>query len=121
MREAMPTNKSHDGIYLAYFTAEFGTSLGIFLLKDGAFCGGDLGNGMYDGMLSITDDGKWLTGSVEFRTSQGGVMITGATSDLPVSYVTEVSLSLPLEAVDFHSISTITGPVNVRFQKIRSL
>ena len=117
----MPDGKSNNGIYLAYFTAEFGTTLGIFLLKDGVLCGGDLGNGMYDGKLTLADGGKRLTGSVEFRTTHGGTMITGASSDLPVSYATDVDLSLPLDGVDFHSISSVSGPVNVRFEKIRSI
>lgn len=117
----MPERDSNDGIYLAFFTAEFGTSLGIFLLKDGVLCGADLGNGIYDGKLTLSDAGNRLTGSVEFRTSQGGTMITGAASDLPVSYATEVSLSLPLDGVEFHSIATISGPINVRFEKVRSI
>jgi hypothetical protein len=115
----VPKDENYDGIYLAYFAAELGTSLGIFMLKDGVLCGADLGNGIYDGKLTVADSGKRLVGSIEFRTAQGGTMITGASSDLPVSYSTEVELSL--DGVDFHSVSTISGPINVRFEKVRSI
>lgn len=108
-----------DGIYLAYFAGEFGTSFGLFLIKENTIQGGDVGSGIYDGAFSISD-GKAI-GSMSFRTTGGGSMITGANTDLPVSYDTEFSLVLPIEKQDFHRIETIAGPINVRFEKIRSI
>ena len=111
----MTTN--YDGIYLAYFTAEFGTSLGMFVFKDGAVTGADIGGARYSGKLTLSDDGKFLSGEIGISMSEGGQTITGAVSDLPVSYETSVTLALPLEDQPFHSIPTRTGTVNVRFER----
>jgi hypothetical protein len=117
----MEKSTEYDGIYLAYFTGETGTSLGIFMLKDRVLTGGDLGGGLYDGNVAVDTAEMIVTGSIKFRMQTGGTSITGARSDLPIEYDTDVSLTLPLERVAYHSISTIAGPVNVRFEKVRSL
>lgn len=108
-----------DGIYLAYFTGEFGTSFGIFLIKEKTIQGGDIGSGIYDGDFTVSDG--VAIGSMHFRTTGGGSTITGANTDLPVSYETKFSLVLPIENQEYHRIETLTGPINVRFDKIRSL
>ena len=110
-----------NGIYLGYFTAELGNSMGIFLIKDQIVSGADMGGGTYDGTLEFIEDENVLQGEIEFRTKDGGVTITGAVSDLPVQFRTQVKLELPLESKSFHRLETMTGPINVRFEKVRDL
>ena len=112
---------ANDGIYLAYFTAEYGTSIGMFTFLGGIVCGADLGGGIYDGALEYSDKSKELVGNIIFKMKEGGVTITGASSDLPVSYSTSVKFLVPVDSIDFHQIETLTGLVNVRFEKVRSL
>lgn len=117
----MTKNNEHDGIYIAYFSGEIGTSLGIFVFKDGVLAGGDLGGGLYDGSAAINAAEMIATGKIKFRMQAGGTSITGAHSDFPIEYDTDVALSLPLERAAYHSINTLAGPVNVRFEKVRAL
>ena len=108
-----------NGVYLAYFSAEFGTTVGIFLIKDGAMSGGDLGAGIYDGHYEV--QGKVAKGKIRFQTRGAGTSITGATSDVPMNYETPVVFSLPLEEADYHEVDSPAGRVNVRFHKIREI
>lgn len=117
----MDTNADYNGVYLAYFSGEASTSIGIFMLKDGVLTGGDLGGGLYDGSVDVDTSRMVATGKIQFRMQTGGTSITGAHSDFPVVYDTDVSLSLPLEGVQYHLVNTLTGPVNIRFEKVRSL
>ena len=110
---------THQGVYLAYFSAEFGNSMGIFLVQDNTIVGGDIGGGIYDGHFEVVD--HKAVGSVLFSTKGGSQTITGAVTDLPASYETSFGFQLPLEDQDFHSFETIAGPVNVRFEKIKNL
>ena len=110
-----------DGFYLAYFAAEFGTSIGIFVLHGSNLIGADLGGGIYDGILDIDLDQKLAKGRIGFKMQNGGTSITGASSQLPVEYFTDVAFKLPLEGQSYHVIETISGTVNVRFEKVRSL
>ena len=108
-----------DGIYLAYFTGEFGTSMGIFMITKNTLQGGDLGSGVYQGKFEITD--STVVGKISFCAANGGSTVTGAKLDLPTNFETSFELSLPIEAADFHRIETLNGPINVRFSKVRSL
>ena len=110
-----------DGIYIAYFSGEYGTSLGMFTFKGGVICGADLGGGVYDGILKYSSIDQHLSGSITFSLKGGGTTITGAYTDLPVSYDTFVRLKTPVDGPPFHALETLSGPVNVRFEKVRSL
>lgn len=110
---------THQGVYLAYFSAELGNSMGIFLVQENSITGGDIGGGIYDGRFEIK--GHKAAGTVLFSTKGGGKTITGAVTDLPASYETNFEFQLPLEDQAFHSFDTIAGPVNVRFEKIKDL
>lgn len=107
------------GIFLAFFAAEFGNSMGIFLVKDGVMTGGDVGGATYEGEYKV--EGDLLAGEVKIFLAAGSTTITGASTDIPSSYPTKVSFKLPIESTPFHSIDTITGPVNIRFQKIKEI
>lgn len=116
-----PSIRNADGFFLAYFAAEFGTSIGIFVLRGSDIIGADLRGGIYDGKLNIDADERLATGRIGFKMQQGGTTITGASSELPVQYYTDVAFKLPLEDQPYHEFETITGSVNVRFEKVRSL
>lgn len=115
----MTQETEYQGIYLAYFSAALGNSIGIFLFSDGKITGADVGGGVYDGNFEVVEG--CARGSVRFRTTSGGQSITGANSDLPVAYDTEFTFPLPLQKEPFHKLNTIAGPVNVRFEKVREI
>jgi hypothetical protein len=112
---------SVDGFYIGYFTGSYGTSLGVFTLSGDVIVGADVGGGVYDGNLKLREDARQLIGTIHFRQSTGGTTITGARNELPISYETDVRLTCPLDSVPFHTISTMAGQVNVRFEKVRDL
>ncbi|GLS86513.1 hypothetical protein GCM10010873_14870 [Cypionkella aquatica] len=93
----------------------------MFTFKDGVICGADLGGGIYDGILEYSPINSELSGNITFSLKGGGTTITGAYTDLPVSYDTFVRLKTPVDFPPFHSLETLSGPVNVRFEKVRSL
>jgi flagellar basal body P-ring protein FlgI len=107
-----------NGFYVAYFNAEFGTSLGMFTIKDGTIVGADIGGTMYKGHLKVSADGQTAECNMNVSTRAPGMTITGAQSDLPINYDTKFELKLPLENTDYHRIESIAGPVNVRFEKV---
>ena len=110
-----------NGVYLGFFSGLYGNTVGIFHLIDGNFAGADLGGALYDGFFEISANSDELSGSVKITTKQGASLITGASSDLPISYVTTVTLKVPLENESHHEIVTSTGQVNVRFEKLRAI
>lgn len=111
----------YEGFFVGYFTAEFGTSMGLFVLKDCTLVGADIGGGLYDADLAKDKDINSLSGAIRFRMPNGGVTITGAQSELPVQFEVNVTLQLPLDGPDFHTIESPAGAVNVRFEKLRGL
>jgi hypothetical protein len=109
-----------DGIYAAYFTGAVGSSIGIFLFKEGIIAGADAGGGKYDGYFNQTEDDQHIEGIVQFMLPIGNQPITGAIAEAePISI--EVSLKLPTEINrnDVHRIETPLGPINAKFEKIR--
>ena len=108
-----------DGIYIAYFNAEFGTSLGMFVLKDGKIVGADIGGTKYQGELSISNDEVTAFGKINVSMDKPGMTITGSNNELPVSYDTNVEFCLPIEDQPYHRVDTATGPVNIRFEKVQ--
>ena len=120
----MSDQKNHPqpytGIFVAYFSAQHGTTLGIVVLRENDFVGADVGGATYDGMFTVVEDRR-AVGKVTITAREGGTLITGASSDLPVSFETPIELDLPLDAKQFHRINTKTGPINVRFEKVKDI
>ncbi|WP_075996532.1 hypothetical protein [Salaquimonas pukyongi] len=109
-----------DGFYVSYFTGSTGSSIGMFMFKDGTIVGADAGGGVYDGTYVVDETGKNLTGQITFRIHQGGQSITGASAPSgPISV--DIPIVLPTEFTrhDVHTIQTPLGPVNAKFEKIR--
>jgi hypothetical protein len=111
-----------DGFYAAYFTGASGTSIGMFVFKDGVVVGADAGGGRYDGEFSVAPDEKSIEAKIRFSLPIGNQSITGATATAePISI--EVPLRLPVEfnRNDVHRIETPIGPINAKFDKIRGV
>ena len=108
-----------NGIYIAYFSAELGTTMGIFLIRDGILVGADVGGGLYDG--NYTQSGSRAEGRVTFKTRGASTSITGASSDVPMNYDSTFHFSLPLEDADYHLITSPAGRAHVRFERLRGL
>lgn len=112
----------YGAIYLAYFTGVSGSSLGLFLMKDGIIAGADLGGWKYDGRFTIDEASSCLDGDVEFTVPPGQISITGAVAgDEPLRISVPLHLPLDLARDEFHRIETPAGPINVRFELIRSI
>ena len=109
-----------EGFYVAYFTGLTGNAVALFVFKDGVIAGADMGGATYDGTFAVTEDGQHVTGNLTFSVANGATLITGASSAGPVR--TEVPLKLPTNIAngDVQKIDSPFGPINVRFQKIRS-
>lgn len=112
------SNSSNKGIYIVYFTASGGHSVGTFYIGDGIIEGVDIGGIRYSGTYK-TDVGTLdLVGVVKFRVPAGSALITGFTSggseiEIPVE------LRLPADFADgkVQRIMTPTGAVNARFER----
>lgn len=109
----------HEGVYLAYFSAQFGNSMGIFLIRKKEIVGGDIGGGIYKGTFEVKE--HKAVGTILFSTREGGVTITGARTDLPASYETLFEFQLPIQDQAYHPLETAYGPVNIKFEKISDL
>ncbi|KAA3451642.1 hypothetical protein C7I87_06450 [Mesorhizobium sp. SARCC-RB16n] len=110
-----------DGFYTAYFSGMAGNSIGMFVFKEGVVVGADAGGGRYDGEYALTDDGKYIEAKIHFTLTMGSQSITGLSADVEPLGV-DVPLRLPVEfnRTDVHRIETPLGPINAKFDKIRS-
>jgi hypothetical protein len=109
-----------DGFYAAYFAGVSGTSIGMFVFKDGVVVGADAGGGRYDGEFTVSPDGQSIEAKIRFTLPVGNQSITGAAATAePITI--EVPLRLPIEfnRNDVHRIETPIGPINAKFDKIR--
>lgn len=107
-----------NGIYAAYFSGAIGNSFALLIFKDGQVSGADAGFGRYDGQYSVL--GNRAEGQIIFHLPPNSSAITGvSTGDQPLDLSMAISLSLPIEDVEYHEIQTPFGPVNARFEKIR--
>lgn len=111
-----------DGIYAAYFTGIYGNSLGLFLFKDGVIAGTDIGGAIYDGTFSLTKDQEYIIGTVRCILPIGSSSITGVSaSSEPIVFEAPIQLPKQFYGDDIHRIETQTGPINVKFKKLRGL
>lgn len=116
----MSEMNSIDGFYIAYFTGVIGTSIGIFVFKEGIVVGADAGGGRYNGVFNISEDAQSIIGTIDLTIPIGMNSITG------VSATTEpIAMSVPFELPtqfnrhDVFKIQTPAGPINAKFEKMR--
>lgn len=111
-----------DGIYAGYFTGVAGVSLGIFLFTGGTVAGADIGDGIYDGEYSLTDDSRGIAVRLRFTLPIGSASVTGAAAqNEPIAYEINTTLPHPINPDEVLSIETPNGFVNAKFRKIRDL
>ena len=112
---------SIDGFYSAYFTGVTGSSIGIFLFKGGIVVGADAGGGKYDGTYIVDSGTQDINASITFTMPVGSNLITGITSEAePLSIDVPLRLPKDFNRHDVHRIETPIGPINAKFDKIRS-
>jgi hypothetical protein len=110
-----------DGFYAAYFAGVAGNSFGIFVFKDGVIAGADAGGTTYDGSYGLSDDERFVLGTIQFTLPPGHTTITGvAASTEPIVFQVPIKLPIEFATGDVHRIETPAGPVNAKFQKLKS-
>lgn len=118
----MATNSTSkiDGFYAAYFTGTTGSTIGMFVFKDGIVVGADAGGGRYDGTYKGIEDDKFIEGLIKLAMPIGTQSVTGiaATSE-PLSVEVPIKIPTEFNRNDVHSIETPVGPINAKFEKIR--
>ncbi len=110
-----------DGIYIAYFAGRTGTSMGMFVFKDGKIAGGDIGGWVYQGNYAI-EQGGMAVGTIRFEMAKGTSSITGASAgDEPVRVDVPIRLPVALDPSETYRIETPIGPLNAKFRRVADL
>ncbi|MGD9785172.1 MAG: hypothetical protein AB7E80_09360 [Hyphomicrobiaceae bacterium] len=109
-----------EGFYVGYFTGLMGNAVALFVFKDGIIAGADMGGATYDGTFAPSEDGQNVSGTLTFNVANGATLITGASSGGPVRFEVPITLPTNIANGDLQKINSPVGPINVRFQKIRS-
>ncbi len=116
------TKDPMNGFYAAYFTGEIGSSIGMFVFKDGVIAGADAGGGKYDGSYNVVDEGRFVECTVKFILPIGNQSITGATATTePISIDVPIKLPTDFNRTDVHRIETGLGAINAKFEKIKGI
>jgi hypothetical protein len=115
------TQHNIEGFYRAYFTGATGQSIGMFVFLDGKIVGADAGGGHYDGTFTVSKDNSKIIADVRFSMPVGGVSVTGASAGFdPMSVQMKLELPAEIQPHQVHRLETPMGPVNAKFEKIRS-
>jgi hypothetical protein len=108
-----------DGFYALFYTGRVSSGFAMIVLRNGIVTGADVGGGLYDGKYTISPDERTIVGTIKVTTPPGVSLVTGAPASAEVS-VQEFPLSLPADLNEQTvQIQTPTGPVNLKFKKIR--
>lgn len=110
-------SKSLGDLYIVYFTAAAGNSIGLFYVGNGLVEGVDVGGIKYSGKYAEDPDTHNLVGVVTFSVPANASLITGLTAG-PNPVQIPVPLNLPSNFGNGSvvRIETPTGPVNARFE-----
>ena len=108
-----------DGFYALFYTGKVSSGFAVIVLKNGIVTGADVSGGLYDGEYTINADRRTVEGTMKLTTPPGVSLVTGApasehtyTQEFPVSLLVDLSEQTV-------QIQTPTGPVNLKFKKIR--
>ena len=110
-----------EGIYIAYMTGPLGSSLGMYVFKEGKLAGGDVGGGKYRGTFTIDHETKKVGCLIEFLGLPGVPTIGGSTfpsSDRPVQV--PITLPLPIDPKAIFKFDTPLGPINVKLERVQT-
>lgn len=108
-----------DGFYALFYTGKISSGFAMIVLRNGIVTGADVSGGLYDGKYTINADKLTVDGTMKLTMPPGIPLVTGAPAS-PQTSSQEFPFSLP---ADFNEktvqVQTPTGPVNLRFRKIR--
>jgi hypothetical protein len=108
-----------DGFYAVFYTGKVSSGFAMIVLRNGIVTGADVGGGLYDGKYTVSADKRTVEGTMKLTTPPGISLVTGAPASSEVS-IQEFPLSLPADLNEQTvQIQTPTGPVNLKFKKIR--
>lgn len=112
---------SINGFYTGYMSGVGGNGVALFVFRDGAIVGADMGGVQFDGQYTQNENGAY-EGTVAVSVPPGVTVIQGVTAP-PAGLRYEVPLSIPQDFVHspYIEISTPLGAVNARLSKIRDL
>jgi hypothetical protein len=115
-------NTSIDGIYAVYITGQSGNGLIMLVLKSGLVTGADVTGTLFDGSYISNDGGRNFYIQSSVNAPPNGVTVQGVNTG-PSGIIYNVNFVLPsnFDEVDFLEIQTPLGPVNAKFQKLRSV
>lgn len=120
MEKNLQLQKQLDGFYIGYFTGTGGSSVAIFVFRDGIVTGADMGNGIYNGEYAIDETNEIAEVKIALFLQAGSNSITGvqASSD-PINIELSLELPIPISESAVTLIKTPIGPVNAKFRKLR--
>jgi hypothetical protein len=109
-----------EGFYALFYTGEVSSGYAVLVLKGGIIAGADVSGGLYDGQYTVNYDQKNLNGTLRLTIPAGIALVTGAPASEETS-TQDIPFSLPLDFADERvlQVQTATGPINLRFKKIR--
>lgn len=108
-----------DGFYALYYTGSVSSGFAMIVLRSGIVTGADAGGGLYDGNYAVNADKRTIEGTLKLTTPAGVSLVTGAPANQYASSQ-EIPFSFPAELNEQTvPIQTPTGPVNLKFKKIR--
>lgn len=113
-------NPSIDGFYAAYLTGTAAQGFAMFVFRNGAVVGVDIGGVKYDGVYSDTAAGYVVKLKVTVPPNVG--LIQGVTVG-PEGDSSDLDFELPLDflAQPFLRVNAKHGPVNAKIVKLREL
>ena len=111
---------SPEGIYGILFSGAHSTGGGMLVLLGGQITGADEAGVEYNGTYEYSQGRLNLL--LQISAPEGVTLVTGATSGrLPMTMSFPVSLPFPFGKSHVQRISTPTGQINVRVQRLRAL
>lgn len=108
-------------LFIAYMTGGSGQSVALFYIGDGAIAGVDIGGMQYDGKYVENSDGT-LDAVVDYIIPPNMPIITGFVgAALPAKVTLQLRLPAHFWNGQIIPISTPTGQVNAKFEKLKEL
>jgi hypothetical protein len=111
------------GFFRIAFTGRVGSGFGVFVLREGAATGADVGGALYDGTYTDDPAAKKISMNIKMRAPAG---ITPVQTGTPLPGPIDVPITATISYRDLDSeiptlVTTPLGPVNVIFKKIRDI
>lgn len=95
--------------------------MGLLILQRGVVTGADVGGGQYDG--TYHEENSSIAIDITLTVPPGVTLVQGTPAQ-PTTYTIPVVALLPISVLDSNELVTLdmpNGPVNVIFQRLRTL